>query len=74
MYSGLSAALLRTDYRGTLMEAGDEFGTMRVATVPGTGEAEGVKEAVGSGCGVKAKPTAFANRMERHLAESRRSP
>lgn len=71
----LSAALLRIDYKGTLMEAGDEFGTVREPTVPGTSvEAAGVKEAVGSGCEVKAEPTTFANRLERHVAESRRLP
>lgn len=57
------------------MEAGDEFGTVREPTVPGTSvEAAGVKEAVGSGCEVKAEPTTFANRLERHVAESRRLP
>lgn len=33
-----------------------------------------MKEAVGSGCGIKAEPTAFANRLERHAADSRRLP
>lgn len=44
-------------------------------TVAGTSMvAAGVKEAVGPGCGVKAEPTVFANRLERHRAESRRLP
>jgi hypothetical protein len=33
-----------------------------------------MKEAVGSVFGIKAEPTVFANRLERHVAESRRLP
>lgn len=47
----------------------------REPMVAGTSmEAAEVEEAVGSGCRVKAEPTAFANRLERHVAESRRLP
>lgn len=46
----------------------------REPTVAGTSTEAAEVKAVGSGCGIKAEPTAFANRLERHAADSRRLP
>lgn len=74
MHVGLFAAPLRTDCRGALMEARDQVWDLRANGGWDSTEAAEVKEAVGSGCEIKAERTAFANRLERHAAESRRLP